>query len=453
MLTHTVIPSSGQKALPFIGGFPLLGNLPELARDRLSFFQRMARVSDVCGMHFGSFPCVLFNKPEHIQSILVKHAYDFDKGVLNRVLRPVIGDGLLVSEGAVHRYQRKLMAPSFQPGHIANYAESMGAYGERMQASWPEGAIVDLDEQMNTLTMSIIGKALFGAEEFSTNDEFGAAMMVLLTYVSQSLSAPFHPPYHWPTPSNRRMHAAERILRAHMRQFIEKRRAQPDAYQDILSVLLQARDEEGQAMSDERLISECLTFFGAGYETTAAALSWTWYLLCQHPEIYQRVQSEVDMVLQGRTPTYADLANLPYCLQVFKEVIRLYPPSYVICRHTLDDVQIDGYRVPKDWTIVIAPYTLHRREESFPEPEKFDPERFQPEREKNLPRYAYLPFGAGPHVCIGQHFALMEGHLLLATLAQRATFTLLPKQAKKPDLLHNLVLRPSGMVKVKVTKR
>src|SRR6187551_1620456 len=137
MLTHTVIPSSGQKALPFIGGFPLLGNLPELARDRLSFFQRMARVSDVCGMHFGSFPCVLFNKPEHIQSILVKHAYDFDKGVLNRVLRPVIGDGLLVSEGAVHRYQRKLMAPSFQPGHIANYAESMGAYGERMQGSWP----------------------------------------------------------------------------------------------------------------------------------------------------------------------------------------------------------------------------------------------------------------------------------------------------------------------------
>lgn len=249
------------------------------------------------------------------------------------------------------------------------------------------------------------------------------------------------------------MHAAEKILRAHMRQFIEKRRARPDAYQDILSVLLQARDEDGQTMSDERLISECLTFFGAGYETTAAALSWTWYLLCQHPEIYQRVRSEVDTVLQGRTPTYADLAHLPYCLQVFKEVIRLYPPSYVICRHTLDDVQIDGYRVPKDWTIIIAPYTLHRREESFPEPEKFDPERFQPEREKNLPRYAYLPFGAGPHVCIGQHFAMMEGHLLLATLAQRATFTLLPKQVKKPDLLHNLVLRPSGMVKVKVTKR
>lgn len=453
MLIHTTTHLPEQKSLPFIGGLPLLGNLPDMARDRLTLFRRMARVSDVCGMHFGPFPCVLFNKPEHVQSILVKQTYAFDKGVLNRVLRPVIGDGLLSSEGALHRHQRKLMAPSFQPGHIAGYAESMGAYGEKMQRSWSENAVIDLDSQMNTLTMSIIGKALFGTAEFSENDELGAAMMVLLDYVSHSLSTPFQWPYSWPTLRNRRMHAAEKILRAHMRQFIDRRRAQPAAYQDILSVLLQARDEDGQPMSDERLMSECLTFFGAGYETTAAALSWTWYLLCQHPEIYQRVQREVDTVLQGRTPTYADLERLPYCLQVFKEVLRLYPPSYVICRHTLDDIEIDGYRVSKGWTILVAPYTLHRRKEYFPEPEKFDPERFQPAREKSLPRYTYIPFGAGPHVCIGLHFAMMEGQLLLATLAQRTTFSLLPDQARQPDLLHNLVLRPTGMVQVRVTKR
>jgi cytochrome P450 len=204
-------------------------------------------------------------------------------------------------------------------------------------------------------------------------------------------------------------------------------------------------------MSDEQLMSECLNLFGAGYETTATALSWTWYLLCKHPEIYQEVQHEVDAVLQGRTPTAADLERLPYCLQVFKEALRIYPPVYATCRRAIDDVEIDGYRVSKGWTVFLAPYTLHRREEHFPEPEKFDPERFTPAQEKILPRYAYMPFGAGPRICIGLHFTMMEGHLLLATIAQRASFSLLPSQEIKPDLLH--FLRPRGMVQVAVTKR
>jgi len=201
------------------------------------------------------------------------------------------------------------------------------------------------------------------------------------------------------------------------------------------------------------LMAECATLFGAGHETTATTLTWAWYLLCQHPESYQKVLEEVDSVLQGRTPTYADLARLPYCLQVFKEAMRLYPPAYAFSRRAIRDVEIDGYRVPKNWFVLLTPYTLHRREEYFPEPEKFQPERFTPEREKQLPRYAYLPFGAGPRICIGQYFAMMEGHLLLATLAQRVSFSLVPGQTITPDPIHHLALRPDRAVDMTVKKR
>jgi cytochrome P450 len=278
-------------------------------------------------------------------------------------------------------------------------------------------------------------------------------MTVTMEYVSHSLSTLLPPPYSWPTPRNRRAHKAEQVLRNRVQRFIDERRSSTKEGNDFLSILLQARDEDGALMSDEQVMAECLTLFGAGHETTATALAWTWYLLCQHPERYHKVQQEVDRVLQGRTPTYADLARLPYCLQVFKEAMRLYPPAYAFSRRALRDVEIDGYLVPKGWIVLIAPYTLHRREEFFPEPEEFDPERFTPEREKQLPRYAYLPFGAGPRICIGMHFAMMEGHLLLATLAQRVSFSLVPGQTIKEDPVHHLTLRPEGKVNVVVKRR
>jgi len=242
-------------------------------------------------------------------------------------------------------------------------------------------------------------------------------------------------------------------LRTRIQRFIDERRNSPVERNDFLSILLQARDEDGEPMSNEQVMAECLTLFGAGHETTATALSWTWYLLCQHPERYQKVQQEVDSVLQGHTPTYADLARLPYCLQVFKEALRLYPPAYAFSRRALRDVEIDGYQVPKGSVVLLAPYTLHRREEYFPEPEQFDPGRFTPEREKQLPRYAFMPFGAGPRICIGLYFAMMEGHLLLATIAQRASFSLVPGQTIEPDPVHHLALRPAGVVHVTVKKR
>lgn len=454
MATQVKQSTARQKSFAFTGGYPFIGNILEFNRDRLGFLERMARAGDVCGMRFGPFPVILFNRPEHVQSILVDHAYDFDKGIgVHNTFRPAIGDGIFSSEGEFHRRQRKVMAPPFQPRHIASYAEIIGHYGEQMQQTWADGSVINISQQMTNLTMSVIGKALFDADVFSEADELGAAMSITLEYISHNLSTLLPPPYSWPTPGHRRVHKAAAVLRNRIQRFIDERRASPMERNDFLSILLQARDEEGQPMSDAQVMAECLTLFGAGHETTATALTWAWYLLCQHPDIYEQVQQEVDGVLQGRTPTYADLAHLPYCLQVFKESMRLYPPAYGFSRRALKDVEIDGYLVPKNWIVLLAPYTMHRREDFFPQSETFDPARFTPEREKLLPRYAYMPFGAGPRICIGMHFAMMEGHLLLAALAQRASFTLLPDQTIKIDPVHNLTLRPAGAVNVQVKKR
>ena len=454
MTTHIETNRHTTKTFRYLRGYPLIGNLPDFRKDRLSLLQRMAREGDVCGMHFGPFSGILFNTPEQVRSILVDHAYDFDKGVaVHKLLRPLFGDGIFSSEGDFHRHQRKLMSPPFQPRHIASYADLMGYYGEQIQQTWPDGSVIDVNRQMTNLTMSIIGKALFDADIFTETDELGAAMTVVMKYATRASSTLLPAPYRWQTPRNRRTHKAVQVLRTRIGRFIDERRNHPAERNDFLSILLRARDEDGHPMSDEQVMAECLTLFLAGHETTATALSWTWYLLCQHQESYRQVQQEVDRVLQGRTPTSADLARLPYCLQVFKEAMRLYPPAYAFARQALREVEIDGYRVPKGYVVLLAPYTLHRREDAFPEPETFDPERFTPEREKHLPRYAYLPFGAGPRICLGMYFAMMEGHLLLATLVQRVSFALVPGQTIESDSVHHVALRPAGAVHVTVKKR
>lgn len=452
-ITTDVSPRTPKK-VHFLNSSPLVGNLPEYGRDRLGLFKRMAEAGDVVGMHFGPFPGILFNKPEHVQSILVEHAYDFDKGLaIHNAFRAPIGDGIFSSEGDFHRHQRKLMAPSFQPRHIASYADIMSHYGEQIAQTWSDNTVVDINQQMTNLTMSIIGKVLFDADVFTEADELGAAMGVTLEYASHTLSQMFPFPYSWPTQRNRRTKKAVDVLRMRIQRFIDERRSSAGERNDFLSILLQARDEDGQPMSDQQVLAECLTLFGAGHETTATALTWTWYQICQYPEIYQRLQQEVDRVLQGRTPTYADLAQLPYCLQVFKETLRVYPPAYLFSRTALHDVEIDGYRLAKGQVVLLSPYTLHLRPDNFPHPEEYDPERFTPEREKKLPRHAYLPFGAGPRICIGNHFAMMEGHILLAALVQRVHFSLVPGQRIVPDPVHHLTLRPAGAVNLNVQQR
>ncbi len=439
------------KAIPYIHELPFVGSLPAFMKTRMAFLLQVAQEHDVCGFHIGPVPVIMFNKAEHVQSILVEHAYDFSKGqILHKAMS---GNGLFISEGEFHRHQRKLMAPVFQPRHIADYADTMVGYGERIQQEWHEGEIIDLNQQMLSLTLSIIGKVLFDTDVFNEKDELGAAMGIGFEYTVHKLTSLFTPPLSWPTPRNIRMRKATQVVEEHIQNMIAEERQNRTEHNNFLSVLLQAKDENGEAMSNQQLMDECLTLFGAGHETTAAALTWTWYFLCQHPDAYTKVQQEVDTVLQGRTPTYDDLAQLPYCLQVFKETMRLYPPAAAILREALHDIEIDGYTIPKGYNVMISPYTLQRNPAYFLQPETFNPEHFTSEREKQLPRHAYIPFGAGPRICIGNYFALMEGQLLIATLAQSIRFLLVPSQTIEPDPAHNLALRPGGKVEAIVKKR
>ncbi|MBV9257628.1 MAG: cytochrome P450 [Ktedonobacteraceae bacterium] len=451
----TIVKDEHEKSIPAIRHLPIVGNLPEFRRDRLGLFLRVAReCGDIGMLHFGPFPGILINSPELVHSVLVEHAYDFDKGEFqHNAFRPTLGNGLLISEGEYHRQQRKLIAPSFQPRNIIAYAAAMGAYGEQLQSEWADGAIVDIGHEMTRVTMSIVGKVLFDTDVFTEADELGAAMTTILEHINHTLSKLFPVPFSWPTPHNFRAKRAIAVLRSRIQQMIDERRTSSQERNDFLSILLNAQGEDGSHMTNEQIGDEALILFAAGHETTATALTWAWYVLATHPDIYEKMQQEVDTVLQGRTPTYSDLAQLPYTLQVFKETMRLYPPAYGFVRVALRDQKIVGYSISKGQTVIISPYTMHRNAGYFSDPETFDPERFAPENEKKLPRLAYMPFGAGPRICIGNHFAMMEGHLLLATFAQRVIFELMPGQHVIPDPGKTVTIRPRHHLMMRVKHR
>jgi cytochrome P450 len=442
-----------------VAELPLIGCLPGFNRDRLGLLLGLARAcGPVARFHFGPFPAYFFNAPELIQAVLVDHAHDFDGGpVRHNAFGPIIGQGLFNSEGELHRRQRKIMAPAFQPRHIQGYADTMVAYGERIQAGWQPGAVVDVCHEMTTLTMSIIGKVLFDAEVMTEADAMGRDVTTVLGHIAYVFSTFLPAPLSWPLPRHQRTRRAIAALRVGIQRMIDERRNDLDDQEamaerdDFLSILLRARDDDGTPMSDEQVIDEAMTFFGAGHETTANGLTWAWYLLAQHPAAYARLRAEVDSVLGGRAPTYADLPRLPYSLRIFKESLRLYPPAYVFSRFALRDVAVGGYPIRKGETVIMSPYTMHRRPDLFANPGRFDPDRFTPEREAALPRHAYMPFGAGPRICIGNHFALMEGHLLLATLAQRVTFELAPGQHVVPA--PQVTTRPRDGIQMIVRRR
>jgi cytochrome P450 len=440
---------------------PFLGNYNAYRRDPLAFYLRLGRCGDICQYRMLGFPSVFINTPALIQSLLVEHAADYDKGLIQRaIFRPLVGNGLVNSEGALHARQRKLLAPAFQPRHLAAYADSMVVHAERWQARWADGDRLDVHAQMMALTMQVVSDVLLGADVSARAAEISAAINGMMPGGERTsttvLSALL--PRVLPTPTNRRLGRAVRAINAIVDEIIAAHQAAGTAEEpgpergDVLTMLLQARDDEGRPMSAQQVRDEVLTFFLAGHETTALALTWSFYLLAQHAEVTARLHAELDSVLDGRPPAGADLSRLPYTLQVLKEALRLYPPSSAIVRVAVRDTVLgEGYPIRKNTAVTFSQYVLHRRPDSFPDPEHFDPERFRPENEQRLPRYAYLPFGAGHRICIGNHFALMEGHLLLATIAQRLHFALAMSAPIRPTL--PLTLRPIRPVMVMVTRR
>jgi cytochrome P450 len=438
------------KPIPRIPERPLVGSLGAFQRDRLALLQDIgARCGDVGMMHFGPFPAVVMNRPDLVQAVLVDHGADFDKGLVFRAaLRPFLGEGLFTSEGEFHRKQRKTMAPAFQPRNIAGYGDTITGYTHEAEVAWTDGQELDLPDALTALTMRIIGKILFDADTFSEADTLGAGIAEVTRAGDYSLTHLVRWPLPVPTPRNRRSLAALAVVRRSIQAMIDERRRDGRERDDFLSILLRSRDETGQPMSDVQLRDEALTLFGAGHDTTSGALSWAFTLLATHPAAYDRLCEESDRVLAGRLPTVADLPNLPYALQVLKETLRLYPPAYLVSRTALRDVTIDGYALRKGEGVVLSIYTIHRRPDLYPDPERFDPDRFTPEAEKRLPRHAFMPFGAGPRICIGFHLALMEAHLILSTLAGRVRFERLPGPVALPDPVITLKQRPHMQVRV-----
>ncbi|AJE87362.1 cytochrome P450 [Streptomyces albus] len=460
-MTTTVRPpeggacASGHGApLPFAGKKGLLGHAKELQQDTIGALHRLSETAEngVLGFRIGSSPAVVVSSAATAREVLIDRADDFGRGKRQtRALTPLMGRGLLTSEGELHSRQRRLVLPHFSPRRVPKHADAIVAVAEETVRRWSEGVDVDLVAEMNALTMDIVTKLLFSTST-RDNQTIASAITEAFEWEMHAITSVFALPMWAPTPRNRRARAAIETFRNWIAGFIRERRTADELPEDILSDLMGARYEDGGTMTEDLLLDEVLTAWGAAQETSADAQAWTLYLLARHPEAMARVHEEVDSVLGGRSVTFEDLARLPYCLQVFKEAMRLFPPAAVIPRQALKDTVIGGYTVPAGTMVFLNTFSLHRRPEVFPDPERFDPDRFTREREKAQPKGGYLPFGTGGNICPGSHLAMMEGHLLTALLNQRMRYELLPQGAEvRPELLVNL--RPDPGVRAHVSPR
>jgi len=424
---------------------PILGMLPAVRRDPAGVFLQAAhRFGEVVYFKIGPRRGYLITNPEDIRHVLQDNARNYHKSPLYDKLRLFLGNGLLTSEDGFWLRQRRIAQPAFHRQRMAALAGVMAEAARNAAAGWESfastGQAVDVDEEMMRLTRTVVVKALLGADLGPFTSTIDQAWTTINEYVGESFwSLGFADKL--PTPKYRRFKAARAVLRGAVDHVIADRRRNPGDRADLLSMLMSARDEEtGEGMTDEQLRVEVTTFLLAGQETTSLALTWTWYLLSQHPRARQRLEDEIDAVLDGRPPEYADLANLPYLRMVVDEALRLYPPAWGVSREALADDQLGGFRLPRGWLAFVIPYVLHRLPAFWQDPECFDPERFSPERCADRPKFVYIPFGAGPRQCIGNQFALIETQLSLATLAQSYRLHFQPGHRADPWPL--ITLRP-----------
>jgi cytochrome P450 len=443
-------------SIPLVPGLPIVGHLLEFRNHRLELQTRVARqYGGLARLRMGMATPVLVSSAEIAHEVLVEQADAFGKAPgLAVFAKPLLGEGLLTtSEHEHHRRQRRMIAPVFVQKRIAQYAGVMTERAERLAARLRDGEEIDVSEQMMRLTLEIVGKTLFDAEVGADAEQVGVALTEVMEYVIGSVTSLLPIPPAIPTRKNRRIRRTVARLDEVIFRLIRERREGGEDRGDLLSMLVAARDEEDPArrMDDRQVRDEAMTIFLAGHETTANALAWSLYLLAGHPAAYDRLLEEVDAALGDRPPALADLSRLPYTLAVLKESMRLYPPAFMVGRRALRDVTLGGHRVPRKTILLVNIYGMHHSADHFHNPDAFDPGRFLGEAEKRIPRGAYLPFGAGPRVCIGNHFALMEGHLILAALGRRVRFDLVPGQEIVPQAL--MTLRPRHGIRMRVRRR
>ena len=449
------MPTAAVRALPpGPKGKFLLGSAQELAHDWPGFCGRCARdYGDIAFYRFLHVPICQLTHPDDIESVLVRNAANFHKSRDYAALEFILGRGLLTNEGRSWQTQRQLIQPAFRHENIAVYAEIMAASTAEHLQRWRDRQSCNLHHEMSALTLDIVTKSLFGSKLSHDTRAIGTEIAAVMERFFSQASLSFLLPDGFPIPKSPRLLRSRRRLNHVVFSIIRNRRRSAAPATDLLQTLLTATDDKGAGMDDEQLRDEIMTLFLAGHETTANALTWTWYLLAQNPTAERTLHEELDRVLGGRAPSLADLARLPYCEMVMKESMRLFPPAWGIGRRALRDLEIRGYRIPKGTNIFILQWLTHRDPRFFPEPTRFDPERWRsdPIRTGGLPRFCYFPFGGGPRVCIGAGFAMMEATLLLATIAQRYRFTLLPDPPVVP--FFSITLRPKYGVPVRVEAR
>jgi cytochrome P450 len=423
---------------------PILGMLPAIRRDPVGVFMQAAlQFGDVAYLKIGPRRGFLITNPDDVRHVLQDNARNYHKSPLYGKLRAFLGNGLLTSEDGFWLRQRRIAQPAFHRQRMTALANVMAEAARDAAARWEplasSGQPVDVDEEMMRLTRTVVVRALLGADLGPFTSTIDRAWTTINQHIGESFwSLGFDT---LPTPKYRRFRAARAVLRGAVEHVIAERRRRPTDSDDLLSMLMSARDEEtGESMTDEQLRVEVTTFLLAGQETTSLALTWTWYLLSQHPAARQRLEDEIDAVLKGRPPEYSDLVNLPYLRMAVDESMRLYPPAWGFSRQALADDRLGGFRLPRGWLAFVVPYVLHRLPAFWKDPELFDPERFLSERSAERPKFAYIPFGAGPRQCIGNQFALIETQLSVATFAQSYRLQLQP--GHRVDTWPLITLRP-----------
>jgi cytochrome P450 len=443
-------PHAVVDGIPAVPGLPVLGNLLAFRRDRLALHDEAARLGPIARVSMGPIPLYILSAGDLAYQVLVDQAASFHKSVGMQLLRPVLGDGLLTAEGDTHKRHRKLLAPAFAPRRLAGYGEIMVAETRAQLARWRPGAHIDLAREMMEMTLAIAGRTLFGVDVRADASTVAHGLELAMRSMTEGITSPLQLGYQWPLPRHLRMKRAVKLLDDVVYRLIADGRSRGTDRGDVLSILLLARDEDdGTALTDREVRDEVMTLLLAGHETTANALTWTWYELGRHPEALARLAAEVHSIAPGRPVTTADLPALPWTAAVIDEVMRLHPPAYMVGRKAVRDVELGGFRLPAGSTIDIYVRGIHRRADYYAAPLAFHPERMLPDAKKLRPRHHYLPFGAGPRVCIGSHFALLEAQLALATMVQEVRLPLVRTIVAAEPLV---TLRPRGGMPVTVER-
>jgi cytochrome P450 len=434
-------------------GSLIMGVMREFNRDTLGFITRCRDYGDVVSSRFLWVHAYFLYNPSDIETLLTTNAKSYRKAESLRspFFHRLVGNGLVTSEGDFWRRQRRLAQPAFHRQRISAYGDVMVEYTERAIAKWKQGEHRDIARDMTRLTLEIVVKTLFNSDVSNDADHIGEILSGLVKPFASQATLKWILDNRLPTPGHKRYFNAVSEIDRIVFRIIADRRANGYDQGDLLSMLLQAQDDDGTRMSDAQLRDEVMTLFLAGHETTALALSWSWYLLAINPEAEQKFHAELEEVLGGRVPQVSDLPNLKYTEMIVKEVMRLYPPAYAVGREALEETEIGGYRVPKGTQLFAFQWVTHRDARWFNEPEVFKPERWGVDSSEQLPKYAYFPFGGGPRQCIGNYFAMMEVVLLLATIGQRFRFSLDPNYTV--EVLPVLSLRPKNGIKVIVEQR